>query len=186
LPPTPAGNAPETVLTQPIAPEGNPAQPLPWARPSPRNGGANWQCAGCAGRARFSANPIWPPPTPPASDAGTGARAGGQSPATGRCGLSGDALRTSNMLSTPWPIQCDALHAAHCAGDLSWSPDVFGGGRAKVRSARAAAAAQAARRIWPVRQSWPIWCNRRSNMPPLAIRSRQPAMPSPPIATFWR
>jgi outer membrane protein TolC len=36
------------------------------------------------------------------------------------------------------------LHTAQV--NLSWSPDIFGGGRAKVRSARAAATAQAARR----------------------------------------
>jgi outer membrane protein TolC len=36
------------------------------------------------------------------------------------------------------------LHTAQV--NLSWSPDIFGGGQAKVRSARAAATAQAARR----------------------------------------
>lgn len=150
LPPTPAGNAPETVLTQPIAPEGNPAQAIAVGTPVP----AQWwrefgnDALNALVERSLSANPDIA-----AADATlrqmqelARAQVGNLLPQVD-AGYQATRLRTSNTLSTALADPNAMLYTLHTAQvNLSWSPDIFGGGRAKVRSARAAATAQAARR----------------------------------------
>lgn len=150
LPPTPAGNAPETVLTQPIAPEGNPAQAIAVGTPVP----AQWwrefgnDALNALVERSLSANPDIAAADATVRQMQELARAqvGNLLPQVD-AGYQATRLRTSNTLSTALADPNAMLYTLHTAQvNLSWSPDIFGGGRAKVRSARAAATAQAARR----------------------------------------
>lgn len=150
LPPTPAGNAPETVLTRPIAPEGNPAQAIAVGAPVPAQW---WREFGNDALNALVERSLAANPDIAAADATlrqmqelARAQVGNLLPQVD-AGYQATRARTSNTIAPVLADQNVMLYTLHTAQvNLSWSPDIFGGGRAKVRSARAAATAQAARR----------------------------------------
>lgn len=149
LPPTPAGNAPASVVSTPIAPEGGPAQSIAVGAPVP----AQWwrefgnDALNALVERGLAANPDIAAADATLRQAQELARAsvGGLLPQVD-AGYQAARMRASNTIAPPLSDQNVTLYTLHTAQvSLSWSPDVFGGGRARVRSARAAARAQAAR-----------------------------------------
>jgi len=149
LPPTPAGNAPASVLSAPVAPEGGPAQAIAVGAPVP----AQWwrefgnDALNALVERSLSANPDIAAADATLRQAQELARAsvGGLLPQVD-AGYQASRARTSNTIAPVLADQNVLLYTLHTAQvSLSWSPDVFGGGRARVRSAQAAARAQAAR-----------------------------------------
>jgi NodT family efflux transporter outer membrane factor (OMF) lipoprotein len=146
LPPTAAGNAPPSVLIAPIAPEGGPAQRVIPASPVPARW---WSELGSAKlnalveQSRKASTDI------AAADATlrqaqelARAAGGGQLPQVD-ASYQATRARVSNTVATPLSDPGATLYTLHTAQvSVSYTLDVFGGIRAKVRSARAAATAQ--------------------------------------------
>lgn len=150
LPPTPAGNAPASVLTAPVAPEGGPAQAFAVGTPVPA---LWWREFGNDALNALVERALAASPDIAAADATlrqaqelARAQVGTLLPQVD-AGYQASRMRASNTIAPPLADQNVMLYSLHTAQvSLSWSPDVFGGGRARLHSARAAAVAQAARR----------------------------------------
>lgn len=146
LPPTAAGNAPAVVLSAPLAPEGGPAQrvlpdtPVPprwWTQLGSDKLNALVETALKASNDIAVADATLRQAQELARAAG-----GGQFP---QVDASYQALRNrvSNSLSPALTDASQYLYSLHTAQvSVSYTPDVFGGVGARVRSARAAARAQ--------------------------------------------
>lgn len=149
MPPTPAGNAPASVLQGPIAPVAGPPQML---HPGEAVG-ARWWTAfaspvldSLVDRA-LSANAdiAVAQATLRQSHELTGAARGVLFPQID-AGYNVSHQRISETLSSPLVNPVDTVFSLHTAQvSLNYTLDVFGGNRARVRSARAAEQAQAAR-----------------------------------------
>jgi NodT family efflux transporter outer membrane factor (OMF) lipoprotein len=146
LPPTPAGNAPASVLSAPIAPEQGPAQSIVLGDPVPAQW---WQAFGSAKLDALVATALKGSDDIAAADAllrqaeELAKAAGGARLPTLDASYGVTRARVSNSLSTPLYDTNAMLYSLHTAQvSVGYTLDVFGGVSAKVRSAEAAAKAQ--------------------------------------------
>ena len=148
-PPTPAGNAPASVLDTPIAPQAGTAQAV---HPGTAVDGEWWKAFGSpaldglVGQALAANNDIQVAQATlkQASELTRVAR-GGLFPQID-AGYQASRQRVGNVLSSPLPTQTPSLFTLHTAQvNLTYTLDLFGETRSRIRSAQAAARAQQAR-----------------------------------------
>ena len=148
-PPTPAGNAPASVLDTPIAPQAGTAQAV---HPGTAVDGEWWKAFGSpaldglVGQALAANNDIQVAQATlkQASELTRVAR-GGLFPQID-AGYQASRQRVGNVLSSPLPTQTPSLFTLHTAQvNLTYTLDLFRETRSRIRSAQAAARAQQAR-----------------------------------------